>query len=111
MVHSNKVDRETLDEQLRAQDEYLERYYGYREISRYRMKSKEGIVVFFAPRKKRLLQLVVVKSSLAKKFGHIIEKRIKEEQDLGYIPDDGFTPSIVFLKEDNLQYIAGINPP
>jgi len=108
LIYLYKTDRETYEEKVAAQNQYLDRFYGFKEIERYRVKSKEGIVVYFSPRKKSLLQLVIVKSSLAKKYGHIIEKRIKEEQKQNLLPDDGFTPSVLFLKSDNLKYIGGI---
>jgi len=53
-----------------------------------------------------LLQLVIVKASMDKKFGKIIEKRIKEEQSMGFMPDDGLTPSILLLKADNMEYMG-----
>lgn len=108
LVYLYKTDRESYEERIKAQDQYLERYYGYREIETYRIKSNEGITVFFAPRSKRLLQLVIVKASLARKYGHILERRIKEEQKFNMLPDDGFTPAIMFLKADNLKYIGEI---
>ena len=105
LVYMYKTDRDTYDEVLRVQDEYLDRYYGFREVESYRIRAKEGITIYFAPRNKKLLQLVIVKSSMVRKYGHIIEKRIKEEQKHGFIPEDGFTPAIMFLKSDNMRYL------
>jgi hypothetical protein len=105
-VYLNKVERETEGDLLKAQEQYLDRYYGFREVDKYRVKENEGIVVYFCSRNKSLLQLVVVKASMDKKFGKIIEKRIKEEQSMGFMPDDGLTPSILFLKADNMEYMG-----
>lgn len=106
LVYLNKVDRETHDNILKAQDQYLDRFYGFREIDRYNVKSKEGIVVYFCPKNKAMLQIVIVKASMDKKFGKSIEKRIREEQSMGFMPDDGLTPSILFLKADNMQFMG-----
>lgn len=101
-----KTDRDTEDKILKTQDEYLERYYSYREIDNFVVKAKEGLTVFFVPNKKKMMQLVIVKSSMARKYGKTIEKIIKEEQSLGLFPDDGFTPSITFIKADNIKYLG-----
>jgi len=106
LVFLNKVERDTQDDLMKAQEQYLDRYYGFREVDRYHVKANEGIVVYFCPRNKALLQLVIVKASMDKKFGKIIEKRIKEEQSMGFMPDDGLTPSILLLKADNMEYMG-----
>ena len=106
LAHMYRTDRDSQDKILRSQDEYLERYYEYREIERFRINGKEGLTVYFIPHKKKMMQMVIVKMSVARKYGKSIEKIIREEQSLGLFPDDGFTPSITFIKSDNIDFLG-----